>query len=365
MKISCNIIRDLLPLYAEDLASEDTRALVDDHLCQCDACTKELGALKKAPKLPVDVETNALKWVKRSIVVRRILTAAAAVATLLSLCVSFWVFLMTPIYLPVDKAIEDVYLQEDGGLVIDYARGVMGTTGLESFDGSKLFMGDTTRYDWYKAKQLDKMLAEMSEEEIEDYIKEKYQTDEVTPQLLDRFYGKEVSYCFENQQGQYFGYSSSEVSEEYREFLAEVRQIEGPFELVEHKYSIVYLNADGTPGKVLWTEDKWTQEGVIADVGNVLWEQTFYGCLICAAALSGWYFFGKKEKRKEWKVTLFLAFASIAFGIGLVSNFSFGYGSLTNSCNWWEFIWTEIPLVFVTALLWRKLYVMNKRDKGL
>ena len=31
MDISCDIIRDLLPLYAENLVSEDSRKLVDDH----------------------------------------------------------------------------------------------------------------------------------------------------------------------------------------------------------------------------------------------------------------------------------------------------------------------------------------------
>ena len=45
MEISCDIIRDLLPLYAEDLVSEDSRKLVDDHLCTCDPCTKQLGIL--------------------------------------------------------------------------------------------------------------------------------------------------------------------------------------------------------------------------------------------------------------------------------------------------------------------------------
>lgn len=30
MKISCNVIRDILPLYAEDMASQDTRDLVED-----------------------------------------------------------------------------------------------------------------------------------------------------------------------------------------------------------------------------------------------------------------------------------------------------------------------------------------------
>ena len=47
MKISCNIIRDLLPLYAEDLASDDTRTLVDEHLCDCEDCNEILNNMKK------------------------------------------------------------------------------------------------------------------------------------------------------------------------------------------------------------------------------------------------------------------------------------------------------------------------------
>ena len=47
MKISCNIIRDLLPLYAEDLASDDTRAMVDEHLCDCAECTGILESMKQ------------------------------------------------------------------------------------------------------------------------------------------------------------------------------------------------------------------------------------------------------------------------------------------------------------------------------
>ena len=32
MKLSCDIIRDLMPLYAEELASEDSQAAVREHL---------------------------------------------------------------------------------------------------------------------------------------------------------------------------------------------------------------------------------------------------------------------------------------------------------------------------------------------
>ena len=65
MDISCDIIRDLLPLYAEDLVSEDSRKLVDEHLCTCDPCTKQLGILKKAAQIPIEVEKLTTDLVER------------------------------------------------------------------------------------------------------------------------------------------------------------------------------------------------------------------------------------------------------------------------------------------------------------
>ena len=40
MKITCNIIEDLLPLYVDDMVSEDSRKLVEEHLKECLACQK-------------------------------------------------------------------------------------------------------------------------------------------------------------------------------------------------------------------------------------------------------------------------------------------------------------------------------------
>ena len=40
MKITCNIIEDLLPLYVDDMVSEDSRQLVEEHLKMCPACRK-------------------------------------------------------------------------------------------------------------------------------------------------------------------------------------------------------------------------------------------------------------------------------------------------------------------------------------
>lgn len=46
-KISCNVIQDLLPLYMDQVVSEDSRILVEEHLkeCQkCRTCLSEMGA---------------------------------------------------------------------------------------------------------------------------------------------------------------------------------------------------------------------------------------------------------------------------------------------------------------------------------
>ena len=46
MKNECNIIRDILPLYAEDMVSADTSAFVEQHLTKCAECRAELENLK-------------------------------------------------------------------------------------------------------------------------------------------------------------------------------------------------------------------------------------------------------------------------------------------------------------------------------
>ena len=37
-KMNCNVIGDLLPLYADDVVSEDTKCIVEEHLAECGEC---------------------------------------------------------------------------------------------------------------------------------------------------------------------------------------------------------------------------------------------------------------------------------------------------------------------------------------
>lgn len=95
MKITCDVIQDLLPLYVDDAVSEDSRILVEEHLKDCDTCKKEeeqlragQGAfenLKEAyPREEAEVIASFLK-IRRSILRKRILAVCVVLVCTLAL----------------------------------------------------------------------------------------------------------------------------------------------------------------------------------------------------------------------------------------------------------------------------------------
>lgn len=63
--MDCNVIKDLLPLYAEKLTNETTNQFVLEHLSKCENCQKELLKITKASELPVNLnDYNNLKKAK-------------------------------------------------------------------------------------------------------------------------------------------------------------------------------------------------------------------------------------------------------------------------------------------------------------
>lgn len=45
MKMQCNVIQDLLPLYHDRICSTESRALVEEHLKECEACKTLLSKI--------------------------------------------------------------------------------------------------------------------------------------------------------------------------------------------------------------------------------------------------------------------------------------------------------------------------------
>lgn len=344
MDISCDIIRDLLPLYAEDLVSEDSRKLVDEHLCSCDPCTKQLGILKKAAQLPIEVETNSLKRVGNSIRRRKILTVATALLTALTIVVSGFIFMLTPVFLTADQAIEGVELREDGGLAIDYAGGITGRAGyaLDQDNTQWGIMCHTTRYDWMKSKVQEREWNALTQEELEAYILEQYDAQEMTQRLWDRFHNISVEYgTWTLLDGTYLHVYDPEV------------WIEGNGEWTERLTDKThwYLNiSTGTAETLLW------------DGGNQTyfsWIGPFYGYAllffggICLAAIS----FLLSRRTRDWKQELLVRLAivsiSVAFSVLLVTGGNLVIGEAW-SYEWKDPLVTESVFVTLTLLFWHQ-----------
>lgn len=51
MKNDCNIIRDILPLYVENMVSDETSAFVKEHIEKCPECATELENMKAGTKV--------------------------------------------------------------------------------------------------------------------------------------------------------------------------------------------------------------------------------------------------------------------------------------------------------------------------
>lgn len=65
-EVSCSVIRDILPLYADDVVSRDTAELVQEHLADCPACQAELDRLHRPVSLPLEGDAQLLKRFKKS-----------------------------------------------------------------------------------------------------------------------------------------------------------------------------------------------------------------------------------------------------------------------------------------------------------
>lgn len=66
-KVSCEIVKDLLPLYYDNVCSSDSKRMIEEHLVECDSCKMELDRIQddiKLPKEEIDKNVNDRNIVK-------------------------------------------------------------------------------------------------------------------------------------------------------------------------------------------------------------------------------------------------------------------------------------------------------------
>ena len=343
MKISCNIIRDLLPLYAEDLASDDTRDMVDEHLCDCEACQNVLNTMKKGTPVPMETTPESLNKVKRIIRRKRILSVMAALLTLITLASLVFTFLFTPFQLTKEQALDDFYVREDGAIVIDYSTWVTGRS--QSGWNENWFINQySTRFDIILGNNRRSMW-------------EIYGTDGV-------------------------------VTEEERQRYENIEIIYGRFESADGK-----IHADAPiPGEenggtiVEWESEKnwWYSDPtglgndtLLHDAGQVkptkedriqyspVYPILFFGGIVMSLVLFAAQKFAQKPWLKELSARFLILSVSVVLSTLFVSSgriFTSYVGVISQ--YWGTFIPMNAAFLTLTILFWRQLYLLNRQDKG-
>lgn len=126
MKNECSIVCDLLPLYAEDMVSEDTAEFVKEHLGNCPTCRAELEKLRK-PVQPVaaqhvpDIDAEPLKLLKKALLMEKVQAILCTAAVLLALMLSGLSFLTAPEYFAYSQELVTVTEGANGEATISFS----------------------------------------------------------------------------------------------------------------------------------------------------------------------------------------------------------------------------------------------------
>lgn len=124
MKVSCDIIKDLIPLYAEGMLSEDSVQLVESHLESCEECRHMLNELKQPYQVPLDTNAMPLLKMKEALKKKKIVTIILTFIFALLFSTIFFAFVTEPKYIPYSEDVIQVNKQADGSLVVDFSENV-------------------------------------------------------------------------------------------------------------------------------------------------------------------------------------------------------------------------------------------------
>ena len=97
-EITCNIIKDILPLYIDDIVSNDTKELVKEHIKKCKECRKELENLSNKDYFK-EMENENMEEIKtfkkiKSTIKKKIIVCStlSIVVVLIILCILGYIF---------------------------------------------------------------------------------------------------------------------------------------------------------------------------------------------------------------------------------------------------------------------------------
>ena len=171
MRNECSIVRDLLPLYIEDMVSDDTDLFVAEHLESCPECQKELAKQKAATEIEIVSKETVLTQQEEAAPLRtlkRKLRRKQIVSMVLS-------FIVAAVFI-------------GSGAFILFSRGV--PAGSENFKVETEIQYSETGY---LNQEFALHITQMHDEPLSVSVKDVYQTDEDGKYVYDEYGHKILS----------------------------------------------------------------------------------------------------------------------------------------------------------------------------
>ena len=64
-EIKCSIIQDILPLYVDEVVSQDTKEMIEEHLVHCEKCQKEYEVMRRELFIPAENKVSIFKKINK------------------------------------------------------------------------------------------------------------------------------------------------------------------------------------------------------------------------------------------------------------------------------------------------------------
>lgn len=126
MKVTCNVIKDVLPLYLENMLSDDSCTMVEEHIEQCQECKNYLNEMRTFNEMPVDRNTSPLLKIKSTLRKKKIQTAIFSMMFSIMIFVITIAFLTAPEYISFSERSVTINEIGNGSLLAQFEDTVYG-----------------------------------------------------------------------------------------------------------------------------------------------------------------------------------------------------------------------------------------------
>lgn len=120
-KVSCPIIQDVLPLYIDEVVSDETRVMVVEHLKECKDCKEDVEMMKQDLYLPIEKDVPVIKNLKKKWRNKKFLVSGLSIllTSLILLSTHYFIFHYDT-FIPYSKSLVQIEKQDNGNLNAHY-----------------------------------------------------------------------------------------------------------------------------------------------------------------------------------------------------------------------------------------------------